>query len=336
MKPILFMFCLSMLMISNAQTTTGLQAYFPFDGNALDQGSNSYQTTVNNASLTTDRFNVPGRAYYFNGTNSNIELTTNFPDMNSLTISFWFKPDGTQSNDTGYIFWEGDGYCGSDLSVAYLNQKIYIRADKNGALLNGMVNQGVVDLSLINPAINGWYHFAWVMQPSQSFIYVNGQYRSTATVNGSGVGRHYHPTFGCLNDGLLPPCGTTKGHFLKGSLDDIRIYSLALTAGAVDTIFQNTSVNTGIDMAKSSTYFEIYPNPSVNGKLNFYSNIPFNWRTAEVKIFDMMGREISATVSLTTNHSGRIDFTQAADGIYLMKVVLDGSIIKSVRIKKGD
>jgi len=332
MKSFLFLTCFGLAFTIFAQpTATGIQAYFPFDGNAQDLGPNSYQIAVNNASLTADRFNVSGRAYYFNGTNANIELSSNFPDMSSLSIGFWFKPDGTQSNDTGYIFWEGDGVCGKDVSIAYLNQKIYIRADKNGSTLNGMINQGMIDLSLISAALNGWYHIMWVMQPTQSLIYVNGQYRTTASVNGSGVGTHYHPTFGCLNDGGTGTgiCGTPKGHFLKGSLDDIQIYSLALTAGAVDTIFQRTSVNTSI-YTITETYFSVYPNPSATGEFSFYSN----QKIAAIHVFDFTGREIGAPVNNTSGHSGTINLSGYGDGVYLLR--LEGANgVEILRIRKG-
>src|SRR5262245_23250093 len=52
----------------------GLIAYYPFNGNANDASGNGNNGIVAGAVLTTDRFNQPSNAYYFNWTNSSIEI----------------------------------------------------------------------------------------------------------------------------------------------------------------------------------------------------------------------------------------------------------------------
>lgn len=47
--------------------STGLVAYYPFNGNANDESGNNLNLTNNGATLTTDRFGNPNKAYYFDG-----------------------------------------------------------------------------------------------------------------------------------------------------------------------------------------------------------------------------------------------------------------------------
>jgi hypothetical protein len=75
-------------------TNDGAVAYYPFNGNANDESGNGYHGTVYNAKLTTDRFNNPNSAYYFDGTNDYIEIPNSSQltkSNESFTISFWAR-----------------------------------------------------------------------------------------------------------------------------------------------------------------------------------------------------------------------------------------------------
>ncbi|MBK8496097.1 MAG: LamG domain-containing protein [Chitinophagaceae bacterium] len=50
--------------------STGMTAYYPFNGNANDESGNGINPVYNGATLTTDRFGNTNSAYYFNGTNA--------------------------------------------------------------------------------------------------------------------------------------------------------------------------------------------------------------------------------------------------------------------------
>jgi hypothetical protein len=45
--------------------TNGLVGWWPFNGNANDESGNGYNGINNGATLTTDRFGVLGKAYFF-------------------------------------------------------------------------------------------------------------------------------------------------------------------------------------------------------------------------------------------------------------------------------
>lgn len=52
---------------SQVNLSSGLVAYYPFNGNAQDESGNGNNGTVNGATLITDRFGNTNAAYFFSG-----------------------------------------------------------------------------------------------------------------------------------------------------------------------------------------------------------------------------------------------------------------------------
>ena len=67
-----------------ADLNEGLVAYYPFNGNAIDESGNGNDGTVTGASLTTDRLGDENSAYYFDGDNDYIIVN----EDNSLDFIF--------------------------------------------------------------------------------------------------------------------------------------------------------------------------------------------------------------------------------------------------------
>jgi hypothetical protein len=70
------LFCILIcLMVSfspkvSADLSSGLIAYYPFNGNANDESGNGHNGTIYGSTLTADRMGNPNSAFYFNGTPS--------------------------------------------------------------------------------------------------------------------------------------------------------------------------------------------------------------------------------------------------------------------------
>ena len=98
MRKILIIFLIG-YQATNAQVNLnqGLIAHYPLNGNANDISGNNINGTVVNATLTTDRNGNLNSAYYFNGSNTYIELPFsnlyNFAPQDSFSISVWVSPD---------------------------------------------------------------------------------------------------------------------------------------------------------------------------------------------------------------------------------------------------
>ncbi len=84
--------------VCNAQVDlkSGLQAYYPFNGNANDASGNNNHPVFNNASITSDRFGNANSAYHFNGIYQYMRIR-NHPSLNfgnQISISVWVRPTG--------------------------------------------------------------------------------------------------------------------------------------------------------------------------------------------------------------------------------------------------
>lgn len=104
----------------NAQSTldnvpqSGLVAWYPFNGNANDESVNNHHGVVTNARLTTDRFEKPNSAYYFNGINTFIEVpwpnAFHFSRNESFTLNVWIQPDSLNPDlpfgQSQRVFWK--------------------------------------------------------------------------------------------------------------------------------------------------------------------------------------------------------------------------------------
>jgi hypothetical protein len=81
---------LSCLITTNS--VAGLMAYYPFNGNAVDETGNGYDGQLVNVSLTVDRFGNPRQAYRFDG-NGYIKIMGNFEELaQGITLSLWVYP----------------------------------------------------------------------------------------------------------------------------------------------------------------------------------------------------------------------------------------------------
>ncbi|MFN8245888.1 MAG: MopE-related protein [Ferruginibacter sp.] len=188
---------------------TGLVAYYPFSGNAND-ARGSLNGTVNGATLTTDRFGNANSAYSFDGVDDFIGLNGSFNGYIELTISAWYKMTAASPDLQAIVSSDQSGkFVHTQISSAGIsNCAVYY--DNNNALL----------LNIPPPALNQWVHMALVVKSGNSKLYINGvEYSSSnadfSFISGSNLLR--------IGSGYL------NGRFFNGSIDDIKIYNVALT-----------------------------------------------------------------------------------------------------------
>ena len=226
--------------LAQVNLNLGLQAYYPFDGNANDISGNSNNPVFNNASLTNDRFGNANRAYHFNGTNTYMQVT-NSASLNSvstLSISAWVRPTGFYS-----------GTCHGNAVVMkgnadHLPGNYFLRFD-DGFYYNythcaNPVNtsQECFNGTLINipapgylPKIqaNEWYNVILTYDGTTAKLYVNCELKYSGPQNGVGFTNADDLFFGKLNNGSFP-------YWFNGDVDDIRIYNRALNVDEVKAI----------------------------------------------------------------------------------------------------
>ncbi len=220
-------------------------AYYPFNGNANDEsGHNNNPIYIGEGvTLTSDRFNKPNKAYYFDGvfgptgntTGSFIRIPAdNFPTTNR-TISFWFKADAFTNGPTP-ISYGGNG-CNSSCYIIALNRPV-----NNAYNVSGHCNVSNFSYPYTIPPVGLWKHWVITTEGNTQYIYINGELKQTAN---NYIGPTYVSGKSFIIGALIYPDGVTvyedaggSGSF-KGSMDDIRVYDYTLTNAEVFNLHQS-------------------------------------------------------------------------------------------------
>jgi hypothetical protein len=205
--------------------STGLVAYYPFDGNANDSSGNKLNGSVKGATLTSDRFGNANNAYNFNGSGNFIEVADD-PKLNlqntDFTLSAWILPSDNQGN---HILYKGQS--SGDSYPKYLFSWYQ---DKYSFHVNGPGLVGGTWANSNSNKVTDWQMSVVVKKDSLVYIYVNGAL-STKTIFKTTI----QDTKGYnLRIGGAEPGGAG---WWKGKLDDIRIYNRALDSTEVIDLY---------------------------------------------------------------------------------------------------
>jgi hypothetical protein len=219
---------------ASADLTTGLVAYYPFNGNANDESGNGYNGTVNGPTLTTDRFGNPNSAYSFDGINNYIGLANtsalNFTS-GGFALAAWVNFSQNNSDNliiakhncgiiSGYFLGAGNFGGPSNVFNFYVSSDSRLRTTETYNDGKWHLVVGVYDGSTQYLYVDG------VLKVSQAKTYVN-----TNTAN------------------ITIGSGTNCGYF-AGSIDEVRIYNRALSEAEIQEIYFQYSTLT---VSKSGT-----------------------------------------------------------------------------------
>ncbi|MDN5286285.1 MAG: hypothetical protein JWR38_2559 [Mucilaginibacter sp.] len=218
----------------------GLLAFYPFNNNTNDLSGHGNTGLANSISSIADRFGKPNSAYYFNGTNSFI-LVKDKAELRlantDFTISNWVKLDSyDQSFGTQIICKRGPG---SDNGWSSSITGYDFQNSGQGGL--GVVSFGKGDYSALSTKaieLNKWYMITTVYKADvqQISFYVNGAFVNTV----NGVSGPNAFVTADLYMGKDNPQVPSTGYFLKGALDDVRVYGRALNAIEIKKLYNLT------------------------------------------------------------------------------------------------
>ncbi|MFZ1719720.1 MAG: LamG domain-containing protein [Candidatus Moraniibacteriota bacterium] len=245
--------------------TSGLVGYWTFDGKdtpwssssagtATDRsGSSNTGTLTNMSRATSPAEGKLGQALTFDGVDDEITTATDKGNGSSLkifTLSTWFKTSaisarkiiGIEANQTGTgsAAFDRDIYVGTD-------GKVYFR-----------VYDGVSRYTTSAGALNdgNWHHAVGVSNGDNETIqlYVDGVLQQTTAIGTvwSSYTSSYWRIGGYKLTGLTN--GGGDGYF-AGSLDEVRIYNRALSAGEVQSLYDlgaSDKVNTSVSQSQGT------------------------------------------------------------------------------------
>jgi photosystem II stability/assembly factor-like uncharacterized protein len=132
---------------------------------------------------------------------------------NTITISTWIKPSGTQVSNSGIIFSSNGGATGLNFRTG--NQLGYHWADNSGSY-NWTGGPTI--------ASDVWTHVAMVIKPDSAIFYVNGVRYFRAAAHAA---VNFTSPFNFGND------RGNSGRTMTGEIDEVRFYNRALTQAEV-------------------------------------------------------------------------------------------------------
>ncbi len=211
----------------------GLIAYYPFNGNAIDETGSGNDGQINgNVTLASDRFGRQSTAFQFDGAAA-IDVPTKIPNLGeaNYTISAWFCTDNlTQiaqhvfntSPHNGvhlalYNFSNENMGWNSFFSVG--NGNYWVAPDNRGAKKD-YENKT-------------WYHLVFTKKQTAFTLYINGNADAYRDVPDTAQSQSSHSGF---RIGALTVNQIAEGGF-KGRLDDFRVYNRALSESEVKGLY---------------------------------------------------------------------------------------------------
>ncbi|MEI6586787.1 MAG: LamG domain-containing protein [Sediminibacterium sp.] len=223
------------ILSSPGTLSTGLEVYFPFNNNAKNYIGNMVNSSVIGATLTTDRYDEPNAAYLFNGKSDYIETDyLGILGNAERTLTFWAKLDLSDSiniltkkyNGMAAVSW-GPGTDGNRFDGYFNFDGIGPTANIGGSAITYQAPSKLSD--------NKWHHYVFLISSEDAAIpKINNiriyqdavlltnrlaQYDLTLNVN--------------TKEGDPLKIGKCSGpndpSFFKGAIDEVRIYSRALS-----------------------------------------------------------------------------------------------------------
>jgi hypothetical protein len=261
--------------------TNGLVGWWPFNGNANDESGNGNHGTVNGATLTTDRNGNANSAYSFDGANNKIDLGTvsglgNNPT--NATFSFWIKLDAILPTGEVYpIISRRHADNGYDWCTPRIrdNQLEFFKDDLGYATAN--------PCNSTNLSISNWYNFVCIKKDDSLFLFQNAQL----------IHQTYdsHQLGGSPQSLILGWQGAWNKYY-NGKLDDIAIYSIALTQQEITALYQAQTCSLSISsqpsnentVTGSNTNFHVgvtASNCTSPTTYQWQTNTGFGWQTLQ-------------------------------------------------------
>ena len=208
---------------------TGLVGYWPFDGKYTNWRSNTV-TDVSGSGSTGTLFSMStssspvtgkiGQALRFNGTNQYVGLGNVASLSSAITISAWIKP--TQISNFPMIVCK-------DVNVDYTffidtsnANKLALRIGAAGGLHDALSSTPITT--------NTWQHVVGTYDGTTIKVYINGVLAGSRAQTGAIPTSAVALNIGSFNNG--------GGDFFNGAIDDVRIYSRALSSAEILRLYK--------------------------------------------------------------------------------------------------
>jgi hypothetical protein len=215
----------------------GLVAYYPFNGNANDASGNGRNGAPINAVLAPDASGVLNRAYEFNGTSSLITVphdeALSLSGVSNFTVSTMVRLEKSGV----YLF-------GKDNGAGAQSKWIFAYATPPSTTNQGLffhvqntANSGAWMARATNAIANtNWQHLVYTREGNLHRTFINGRMVATETNSTA------------MPAGITAPFtigSAENGGWVKGAMDQVRIYNRTLSFSEVGQLYQAEAGNLG-------------------------------------------------------------------------------------------
>lgn len=238
-----------------ADSSQGLVAYYPLNGNGVDASGNGHDGTIVSATPSANRFGNNGTALLFDGTNSYISVPDS-PDLRlssgDFSISAWIFETERNGHFQDCIISKrapGPGTSGNDGRGWIFTVGGFRNASHTGRLfyqVSGGENPHAVSAGVLS--LDQWHQVAVVYHQSSSSVdlYIDGALDSTV----NNIPPPNPETAFDMHIGNDSRMAYNNAYVFHGKISDVRIYNYAMApqdiAGLYETgIFLNGMQFTG-------------------------------------------------------------------------------------------
>ena len=289
--------------------TTGLLAWYNFNGNGANANNASLNTLANyGATFVPDRFGNLNAAAYVDGLGTQwMQLMTptfTFSQTGGYTMAVWVKKSVQSSS--GVIIMSGNTTATNFVTNLQGNVGVQFGACKQ---------QSPWTWLNCTDTVGAWMHLVGTYSNGKMKLYRDGVLMDSTTFTATGTS--------AVNQPLWVGRGPS-GNYYTGVFDDIGIWNRALTATEVNTLF-NSQTTTGIENPVTNTN-SVYPNPAntvINIKMDVKAGSKFELMNADGKMVKN---------GIVSSEDFKLDIADLPKGIYYLSVL--GSSIQAVKLVK--
>jgi len=191
----------------------GLEAWWPFNGNATDESPNGHDGVVNGAVLTPDRFGITDNAYFFVGSNITVDILFDEPERSFFA---WFNSEGPTGTNQIVFLNDHQQLNNGHSAIAFNNQTLVLQA--------GTVPCGNQALDY-----NTWYHAGAVRSSESTMYYFNGDLLCTMP------NENIYSSLGTFIKLIIG--STHNDRFFFGEIDDVGIWNRALSEEEIQALY---------------------------------------------------------------------------------------------------
>lgn len=205
----------------------GLEAYYPFNGNAIDESENANDATLIGTTYVEDRLGISAHALHIaNADQLQLPLQDITPFAGDFGISIWFRtPNQIRSHLIELGYWIGGDGDGGNFQITLMSGGT-VWAYWNGLGENALISQQVVHVS-----DNKWHHLVITRADANLAMYID----KIPVVMMPWSTNTYSDDIGD-DDVIL--IGNTDNPY-RGDVDDIAFYSVALDADDVAALYHD-------------------------------------------------------------------------------------------------